>query len=151
VEIGGSLKNVIAIAAGVVAGLGFGHNTLAALITRGLAEMTRLGAALGADPLTLAGLSGMGDLILTCTGELSRNRSLGMALGQGRALDEVMGGMTMVAEGVRTTRSARELARRHQVEMPIVEEVHDLLFEGKSAREAVENLMLREPKSERWG
>ncbi len=151
VELGGSLKNVMAIASGVVAGLGFGHNTMAALITRGLAEMTRLGTALGADPLTLSGLAGMGDLILTCTGGLSRNRSVGIALGQGKGIDEILGEMTMVAEGVRTTRSARALAQRHEVEMPIVEEVHALLFEGRSPAEAVENLMLREPKSERWG
>lgn len=150
VELGGALKNVIAIASGVVAGLGFGHNTMAALITRGLAEMTRLGVVLGADPLTLAGLAGMGDLILTCTGGLSRNRSVGIALGQGRSIEEILGEMTMVAEGVRTTRSALELARQHDVEMPIVEEVHALLFEGRSARDAVENLMLREPKTERW-
>lgn len=149
VEIGGSLKNVIAIAAGVVAGLGFGHNTTAALITRGLAEISRLAVALGADALTLSGLAGMGDLILTCTGGLSRNRSVGLELGRGRPIDEIMGGMTMVAEGVRTTRSARELARRHKVEMPIVEEVYAMLFEGRSAREAVENLMLRDPKAER--
>ncbi|MEX2584434.1 MAG: NAD(P)H-dependent glycerol-3-phosphate dehydrogenase [Gemmatimonadota bacterium] len=150
VELGGALKNVIAIASGVVAGLGFGHNTMAALITRGLAEMTRLGVAVGADPMTLAGLAGMGDLILTCTGGLSRNRSVGVALGRGRPIDEILGEMTMVAEGVRTTRSALDLARKHDIEMPIVEEVHALLFEGRSAREAVENLMLREPKSERW-
>src|SRR5690606_6743528 len=133
-----------------VAGLGFGHNTMAALITRGLAEMTRLGVALGADPLTLAGLAGMGDLILTCTGALSRNRSVGVALGQGKPIEEILGEMTMVAEGVRTTRSARALAAKHGVEMPIVEEVHAILFEGRNARDAVENLMLRSPKSERW-
>jgi glycerol-3-phosphate dehydrogenase (NAD(P)+) len=150
VELGGSLKNVIAIASGVVAGLGLGHNTLAALITRGLAEMTRLGVAMGADPLTFAGLAGVGDLILTCTGGLSRNRSVGLGLGEGRALEDILGQMTMVAEGVRTTRSARDLSRRLGVEMPIVEEVHALLFEGRPAREAVENLMLREPKAERW-
>jgi len=148
VELGGSLKNVIAIAAGVVVGLGFGHNTLAALITRGLAEMTRLGIALGADPMTLAGLAGVGDLILTCTGGLSRNRAVGVALGQGRALADVLEEMTMVAEGIRTTRSARDLAHRHGVEMPIVEEVHAMLFEGRGARTAVENLMIREPKAE---
>jgi glycerol-3-phosphate dehydrogenase (NAD(P)+) len=151
VEIGGALKNVIAIASGVVDGLGFGHNTRAALITRGLAEMTRLGVALGADPLTFSGLAGMGDLILTCTGALSRNRSVGVELGRGRSLEEILGGMTMVAEGVRTTRSARDLARRVGVEMPIVEEVYALLYEGRPAREAVENLMLRAPKAERWG
>jgi glycerol-3-phosphate dehydrogenase (NAD(P)+) len=151
VEIGGALKNVIAIASGVVDGLGFGHNTRAALITRGLAEMTRLGVALGADPLTFSGLAGMGDLILTCTGALSRNRAVGVDLGKGLSLEEILGGMTMVAEGVRTTRSARDLAHRTGVEMPIVEEVYALLYEGRPAREAVENLMLRAPKAERWG
>lgn len=150
VEIGGSLKNVMAIASGVVAGLGFGHNTMAALITRGLAEMTRLGTTLGADPLTLAGLAGVGDLILTCTGGLSRNRMVGMEIGKGRTVEDILGEMTMVAEGVRTTRSARALAHRHGVEMPIVEEVYGILFEGRPPREAVENLMLREPKSEWW-
>jgi len=149
VELGGAIKNVIAIASGVVAGLGFGSNTMAALITRGLAEMTRLGVALGANPLTFAGLAGMGDLILTCTGGLSRNRAVGIALGQGERLEEVLAGMSMVAEGVRTTRSARALAQRVGVEMPIVEEVHAILFEGRPARSAVENLMLREPKAER--
>jgi glycerol-3-phosphate dehydrogenase (NAD(P)+) len=134
----------------VVAGLGFGHNTLAALITRGLAEMTRLGVNLGADPRTFAGLAGMGDLILTCTGSLSRNRSVGFALGQGRPIADVLAGMTMVAEGVPTTRSARDLARRRGVEMPIVEEVHSILFEDKSPRLAVEDLMLRAPKAEWW-
>lgn len=150
-ELGGALKNVMAIAAGVVDGLGFGHNTRAALITRGLAEMTRLGVALGADPLTFAGLAGMGDLILTCTGGLSRNRSLGVELGRGRALEEILAEMTEVAEGVRTARSARELARRAGTAMPIVEEVCAILFEGRDARRAMENLMLREPKAERQG
>ena len=150
VELGGSLKNVIAIAAGVVDGLGFGHNTRAALITRGLAEIPRLGVALGADPLTLAGLAGMGDLILTCTGQLSRNHTVGEELGRGRSIDEILAGMSMVAEGVRTTRAARELARRTGIEMPIVEEVYAVLYEGRPPREAVENLMLREPKPEQW-
>ncbi|HEX2090851.1 MAG TPA: NAD(P)H-dependent glycerol-3-phosphate dehydrogenase [Longimicrobiaceae bacterium] len=150
VELGGALKNVIAIAAGVVEGLGFGNNTRAALITRGLAEITRLGVALGADPLTFAGLAGMGDLILTCTGALSRNRSVGLELGQGRTLEAILGGMTQVAEGVRTARSARDLARRTGIEMPIVQEVHAVLFEGRSPREAAERLMLREPKAEQW-
>ncbi|MGI9180715.1 MAG: NAD(P)H-dependent glycerol-3-phosphate dehydrogenase, partial [Longimicrobiaceae bacterium] len=121
-----------------------------ALITRGLAEITRLGVALGADPRTFAGLAGMGDLILTCTGGLSRNRSVGVALGRGRTLEEILAGMTMVAEGVRTTRSARDLSRRMRIEMPIVEEVHALLFEGRPAHEAVGSLMLREPKPEHW-
>jgi glycerol-3-phosphate dehydrogenase (NAD(P)+) len=149
VEIGGSLKNVIAIASGVVVGMGFGHNTLAALITRGLAEITRLGQVLGAHPLTLAGLAGVGDLILTCTGGLSRNRAVGKALGEGRSLEAIIAEMTMVAEGVRTARSARALALHHGVDMPIVAEVHALLFEGKTPSEAVENLMMREPKPER--
>lgn len=150
VELGGSLKNVIAIAAGVVDGLGFGHNTRAALITRGLAEITRLGVALGADALTLAGLAGMGDLILTCTGQLSRNHTVGVELGRGRSIEEILAGMSMVAEGVRTARAARELAHRTGIEMPIVEEVYAVLNEGTAPREAVENLMLREPKPERW-
>jgi glycerol-3-phosphate dehydrogenase (NAD(P)+) len=150
VELGGSLKNVIALAAGMTAGLGLGHNALAALITRGLAEMARLGVALGANPLTFAGLAGMGDLILTCTGELSRNRTVGVALGQGRKLDEILAGMTMVAEGVETTRAAHALARRTGIEMPIVAEVHAVLFENRHPRDAVESLMLREPKPEVW-
>ena len=151
VELGGSLKNVIAIAAGVIEGLGFGNNTRAALITRGLAEITRLGVAAGADPRTFAGLAGMGDLILTCTGALSRNRSVGVELGRGRPLEEVLGGMVMVAEGVRTAKSARDLARKLEIEMPIVDAVHAILFEGLSPKEAVELLMLREPKAETWG
>jgi glycerol-3-phosphate dehydrogenase (NAD(P)+) len=150
VELGGALKNVVAIAAGVVDGLGFGHNTRAALITRGLAEITRLGVTLGAEPATFAGLAGVGDLILTCTGALSRNRSVGYELGQGRSLDEILGGMQMVAEGVQTARSARRLAERAGVEMPIVEAVHALLFEGLPAAEAVAMLMEREPKPEIW-
>jgi glycerol-3-phosphate dehydrogenase (NAD(P)+) len=150
VELSGALKNVIAIAAGVVDGLGLGYNTQAALITRGLAEMTRLGVALGADPLTFSGLAGMGDLILTCTGALSRNRAVGVALGKGRKIEEILAEMTMVAEGVKTARAARELARRAGVEMPIVEEMHAILYEGRGAREAVEALMLRAPKAERW-
>ena len=150
VELGGALKNVMALAAGMVAGLGFGHNTMAAMITRGLAEMSRLGIGLGANPLTFAGLAGMGDLILTCTGDLSRNRSVGVALGQGRTLDEVLSEMRMVAEGVETTRAAHALAEREGIEMPIVAEVHAVLFEGRSAEEAVRNLMQREPKAELW-
>lgn len=149
VELGGAVKNVMAIAAGVIAGLGFGHNTTAALITRGLAEITRLGVRLGADPLTFAGLAGMGDLVLTCTGGLSRNRSVGVQLGEGKKLEEILDEMSEVAEGVRTTRSTYDLSRREEVEMPIVEEVYAILFEGRSARDAVESLMVREPKSER--
>ncbi|MBV9772532.1 MAG: NAD(P)-dependent glycerol-3-phosphate dehydrogenase, partial [Gemmatimonadetes bacterium] len=147
VELGGSLKNVIAIASGVVEGLGLGNNPRAALITRGLAEITRLGVALGADPLTFAGLAGMGDLILTCTGALSRNRQVGVELGRGRKLDEILAGMSEVAEGVRTSRSAHALARRMEIEMPIVDEIHAVLFEGRDPRQAVENLMLRRPKA----
>jgi glycerol-3-phosphate dehydrogenase (NAD(P)+) len=150
VELGGALKNVIAVAAGMAVGLGLGHNAAAALITRGLAEITRLGVRLGANPLTLAGLAGMGDLILTCTGGLSRNRHVGVELGKGRTLDEVLGEMTMIAEGVQTTRAAHALALRTDIEMPIVAEVHAVLFEGRTAAEAVENLMLREPKAELW-
>src|SRR5690606_4854271 len=143
VELGGALKNVIALAAGMVVGLGFGHNTMAALITRGLAEMTRLGLALGAQPLTFAGLAGMGDLILTCTGALSRNRRVGMLLGEGRSLDEILAEMKMVAEGVQTAKAAHALAERVGVEMPILAEVHAVLFEGRHPREAVTNLMMR--------
>lgn len=150
VELAGALKNVIALAAGMATGLGLGHNARAALITRGLAEIARLGVALGANPLTFAGLAGMGDLILTCTGELSRNRAVGQALGEGRTLEEILAGMNVVAEGVETTRAARALAERAGIEMPIVAEIHAVLFEGRRAREAVENLMLREPKPELW-
>jgi glycerol-3-phosphate dehydrogenase (NAD(P)+) len=150
VELGGALKNVVAIAAGAVDGLGLGHNTLAALITRGLAEITRLGIALGAHPQTFAGLAGMGDLILTCTGGLSRNRSVGYELGRGRTLDDVLGGMTMVAEGVKTAESAWALAQQTGVEMPIVETVNSLLTGRMTAREAVGALMHREPKPEHW-
>jgi glycerol-3-phosphate dehydrogenase (NAD(P)+) len=150
VELGGALKNVMALAAGMAAGLGLGHNTRSALITRGLAEMSRLGVALGANPLTFAGLAGMGDLILTCTGDLSRNRTVGFELGQGRSLEDVLGEMRMVAEGVETSRAAHALAEREGIEMPIVAEVHAVLFEGRSPEEAVRNLMLREPKPELW-
>ena len=150
VELGGALKNVIAVAAGMVVGLELGHNTMAALITRGLAEITRLAVELGANPLTLSGLAGMGDLILTCTGGLSRNRHVGAELGKGRTLEEVLAEMTMVAEGVATTRAAYALAERTGIEMPIVSEVHAVLFENKPAREALEALMLREPKAELW-
>lgn len=150
VELGGAIKNVMAIGAGMASGLGLGHNALAALITRGLAEMARLGVALGANPLTFSGLAGMGDLILTCTGELSRNRSVGVGLGQGKTIEEILGGMYMIAEGVETTRAVRALARKAGIEMPIVEQVHAVLFEGVTAREALENLMLREPKPEVW-
>lgn len=150
VELGGALKNVIAVAAGMAIGLDLGHNALAALITRGLAEISRLGLAMGADPLTFAGLAGMGDLILTCTGDLSRNRSVGIELGRGRLLGDILDEMKTIAEGVETARAARALASRLGIEMPIIEEVYSVLFEDRPAREAVANLMLREPKPEQW-
>jgi glycerol-3-phosphate dehydrogenase (NAD(P)+) len=149
VELGGALKNVIALAAGVSDGLGFGYNTRAALITRGLAEMTRIGVALGANPATFAGLAGMGDLVLTCTGDLSRNRTVGMELGRGRRLGEILSGMKMVAEGVKTTLAAFQLAQRLGVEVPITEQMYRILYEGKDPRRAVSDLMLRELKPER--
>jgi glycerol-3-phosphate dehydrogenase (NAD(P)+) len=148
VELGGALKNVIAIAAGILDGLGFGHNTAAALITRGLAEITRLSTALGARADTLAGLAGLGDLVLTCTGALSRNRRVGHALGAGRTLGQALGELHMVAEGVRTTRAACALAERAGVEMPIARQMLAVLYEGKPPREAVEELMLRTLKRE---
>ena len=151
VELGGALKNVIAIAAGIADGLGYGHNSRAAIITRGLAEITRLGVVLGARTRTFAGLAGLGDLVLTCTGDLSRNRSVGLRLGRGERLDGILSAMKMVAEGVKTTQAARRLARSHGVEMPIVEEIHTILFEGKSPERATADLMLREPKPEHWG
>lgn len=151
VELGGALKNVIAIAAGVADGLGLGHNSRAALITRGVAEISRLGMAMGAHPLTLAGLSGVGDLILTCTGGLSRNRHVGVELGKGRSLSEVLSEMGQVAEGVKTTRSAYMLSRREAVEMPITAEVYAMLYEDKSPRAVLYDLMGRDPKSERDG
>ncbi len=148
VELGGAIKNVIALAAGISDGLGFGCNTRAALITRGLAEMSRLGRALGADPATFAGLAGMGDLVLTCTGDLSRNRSVGLRIGQGEKLDAIIASMTMVAEGVKTTQSAWMLAQRHGVEMPIIEQVYRIIHEGRSPRQAVIELMTRNPRAE---
>ena len=150
VELGGALKNVIALAAGMADGLGFGHNTRAALITRGLAEMARLGTALGASPITFAGLAGMGDLILTCTGGLSRNRTVGVRLGGGEKLSDILRDMKMVAEGVETSRAAHDLSLREGIEMPIVSEVYRVLFEDKPAAEAVRDLMVREPKPEQW-
>ncbi len=148
VELGGAIKNVIALAAGISDGLGFGNNTRAALITRGLAEMTRLGRAMGARSNTFSGLAGMGDLVLTCTGDLSRNRTVGMKLGQGMKLSAILGEMRMVAEGVKTTESARDLARKLGVDMPITEKVYSILYEDKPAREAVVELMTRDLKSE---
>lgn len=149
VQLGGALKNVMALAAGVVDGLGLGHNTRAAMITRGLAEMVRLGTAMGADPRTFYGLSGVGDLVLTCTGALSRNHHVGVRLGQGDKLDAILEGMQAVAEGVRTSRAAAGLAVRYGVEMPIVREVNAVLFEGKSCRKAVSDLMERVAKPEK--
>lgn len=148
VELAGALKNVIAIAAGIVDGLGLGQNTVAALVTRGLAEMTRLAVASGGRADTLSGLAGLGDLVLTCTGGLSRNRWLGQALGQGRSLAEARAGSPMVAEGVRTTIAACALAARAGVEMPIAVQMNAVLHEGKAPREAVEELMLRSLKRE---
>jgi glycerol-3-phosphate dehydrogenase (NAD(P)+) len=148
VELGGSLKNVMAVATGICEGAGFGFNSRAALITRGLAEMTRLGTALGAKPATFAGLAGIGDLVLTCTGSLSRNRAVGVAVGQGATLDEALAGKETIAEGVATTRSALALAEREGVEMPIVTMVHRVLFDGHSAQRAVADLMSRELRAE---
>ncbi|MBI4482993.1 MAG: NAD(P)-dependent glycerol-3-phosphate dehydrogenase [Acidobacteria bacterium] len=147
-ELGGSVKNVIAIAAGVVRGLGFGSNTLAGLVCRGLAEMRRLAAALGARQETLSGLAGLGDLVLTCTGELSRNRSVGVELGRGRALEEITARTSMVAEGIRTTPATLRLAQKHHVEMPITEQMHAVLYERKPPRQAIEELMVRSLKDE---
>lgn len=148
VEVGGALKNVMAIACGTADGLGFGANTRAAIITRGLAEITRMATKLGADPLTLAGLGGVGDLVLTCTGDLSRNRRVGLGIGQGKKLDQILTEMGQVAEGVETTRSAKQLAEQEGVEVPITQEVWNLLFEGKSPKESVLDLMRRGLKRE---
>jgi glycerol-3-phosphate dehydrogenase (NAD(P)+) len=149
VELGGALKNVIAIAAGIGAGVGLGYNSAAALMTRGIAEITRLAVACGGRRDTLAGLSGVGDLVLTCTGSLSRNRTVGQALGQGRKLPEILESLGgKVAEGVRTTRAALGLARRHGIEMPITEQMELILDEGKDPREAIKDLMLRPGKGE---
>ncbi len=149
VELGGALKNTIAIAAGVCAGLGLGHNSIAGLITRGLAEMTRLVVACGGKAETMAGLAGLGDLVLTCTGGLSRNRNVGFELSRGRKLPEILAGMHgMIAEGVFTTTAALELACKNVVEMPITEQVHAILHRGKDPREAISQLMTRSGKSE---
>lgn len=148
VEIGGAIKNVVAIGAGVLHGLGLGHNAMAALITRGLAEMTRLAVAMGGRPQTLAGLAGLGDLVLTCNGELSRNRTVGVELAKGRNLEEIVASMRMVAEGVKTTNAAVELARRHEIEMPIAAQMYRLLHHGVSPRDAIRSLMERSLKDE---
>lgn len=148
VELGGAVKNVVAIASGVVRGLGFGTNAVAAIITRGLAEMTRLALAQGARPETMAGLAGLGDLVLTCTGELSRNRYVGVELGRGRKLADILGEMREVAEGVKTTRAIYELGRRLNIDMPITASIHALLYEDKPAVEAANELMGRPLKRE---
>jgi glycerol-3-phosphate dehydrogenase (NAD(P)+) len=151
VEIGAALKNVIAIAAGVVEGLGLGHNSLAALVTRGLVEISRLACALGGRRDTLAGLSGLGDMVLTCTGSLSRNRQVGVELGRGRSIDEILSGMKMVAEGVRTTQAALALGARCGVELPIAEQMGEVLAGRRAAMVAAEALMLRPQRGEPEG
>ena len=151
VELGGSLKNIIALAAGICDGAGLGDNSKAALITRGLTEINRLGVKLGANPSTFAGLSGIGDLVVTCMSKHSRNRHVGEQIGKGRKLDDILGEMAMVAEGVRTTESAYQLAKRENVEMPITEQVYKVLFENKSPVDALRELMTRESKMEDWG
>lgn len=148
VELGGSLKNVIALCAGIVDGLGFGDNTKAALMTRGLAEITRLGCAMGAKAETFSGLAGIGDLIVTCTSMHSRNRRAGILIGQGQTLEETLESVHMVVEGVRTASAAYALSEKYGIDMPIVQEAYTVLFEGKSAREALRDLMLRQKKNE---
>lgn len=148
VEIGGSIKNVVAIGSGVLNGMGLGHNATAALITRGLAEMNRLAIAMGGKPQTLAGLAGLGDLVLTCTGDLSRNRAVGVALAHGRQLDEIVSSMKMVAEGIKTTNAAVDLAKRYGVEMPIAEQMYQMLHFGIAPRDAIQRLMERSLKGE---
>ena len=148
VELGGTLKNIYAIGTGISDGLGFGHNTRAALITRGLAEMTRLGVKLGAKAETFSGLAGLGDLVLTCAGDLSRNRHVGLELGKGRKLEEILAEMKSVAEGVKTAKAVHQLAAKLGIEMPIAAMTYQILYEGKNPREAVKELMTRELKSE---
>ncbi len=147
-EISAALKNIVAVAAGICDGLGYGLNTRAALITRGLAEISRLGVAMKAEPATFFGLSGLGDLVLTCTGDLSRNRSVGIQLGRGKKLDEITREMNMVAEGIKTTKSGFELARKMGIEMPILEQVYAIIYQGKNCSEAVRDLLQRELKVE---
>ena len=151
VQLGGALKNVIAIAAGICDGAGFGDNTKAALQPRGLAEMARLGVALGSKAITFAGLSGMGDLIVTCMSKHSRNRHVGEQVGRGRKLEDILNEMVMVAEGVKTTRSAYALSQKYAIEMPITEQVYQMLFENKNAKQALNELMQRDPKREKLG
>lgn len=147
-EISAALKNIVAIAVGICDGLGYGLNTRAALITRGLAEISRLGVFLGAEQATFSGLSGLGDLVLTCTGDLSRNRTVGLQLGQGKKLDQILAEMKMVAEGVRTTKSVYDLARSLEIEMPILEQVYKIIYEKKNCSLAVQDLLARELKVE---
>ncbi len=147
-EISAALKNIIAIAAGVCDGLGYGSNTRAALITRGLVEITRLGIKLGGEPSTFSGLGGLGDLVLTCTGDLSRNRTVGLKLGKGKKMDEILGDMQMVAEGVKTTQSCYNLAKKLNVEMPILDQVYKIIYENKDCDVAVRDLLRRESKME---
>jgi glycerol-3-phosphate dehydrogenase (NAD(P)+) len=144
IELCGAIKNVIALGAGIADGLGSGHNGRAALITRGLAEITRLGLALGANAKTFAGLAGMGDLVLTCTSDLSRNHTVGVQLGKGKALQEIIKDMQMVAEGIKTTQSAYDLAKKVSVDMPITEQVYEILYKGKDPKQALKELMTRE-------
>jgi len=151
VEVGASLKNIIAIGAGICRGLGLGSNAVAALVTRGLAEITRLAIAMGGKPLTLAGLAGLGDLVLTCTGDLSRNRSVGLELAHGRSLTDILNSTAMVAEGVQTTYAAVDLAKRYGVEMPIVEQMYAILHNGKAPKDGIRDLMERSLKSELGG
>lgn len=150
VEIAGSVKNVLAIAAGISDGVGYGDNAKAAILTRGLAEIKRLGVAMGACEGTFGGLAGIGDMVVTCMSPLSRNRNLGYAIGQGKSLEEIQQEMTMVAEGVRTTASVMELAQRLNVEMPITTAVYSILFEAVPPKEAVRQLMMRSAKQEEW-
>jgi glycerol-3-phosphate dehydrogenase (NAD(P)+) len=149
VELGGALKNVIAVAAGISDGIGFGDNTKAALITRGLAEMTRLGKALGAHPQTFSGLSGIGDLIVTCASKLSRNRGVGERLGKGETIEQILKSMEQVAEGVWTCGAALDVARKLKIEVPITEQVNAVVHEGKDPRRAVQDLLTRDPRAER--
>ena len=151
VELGGALKNIIAVAAGICDGAGFGDNTKAALMTRGLVEMNRLGVKLGASPDTFAGLSGMGDLVVTCMSQHSRNRFVGEQIGKGKSLQQVLDEMVMVAEGVKTTESIHGLTQKLKVDMPIADEVYKTLFENKSAVQAMQDLMTRASKMEDWG
>lgn len=151
VELGGALKNIIALGAGAADQLGYGENAKAIFMTRGLAEITRLGVVAGANPLTFSGLAGIGDLVCTCASKHSRNHYVGQELGRGRTLEDVERTMNMVAEGVNTTRAAMTLARRYDVEMPITEQIYEVLFEGKDIQQAINEMLLRDPKREMEG